>query len=234
MSIDELYVCTDLDDDCDQIPNDVDPCPADRGTKLDTDADNVGDDCDPNPTTSGDKLLAFEPFTELDPRWTQIAGSPWMIGDSRFEQLAFTDSQIERTVEPNIQPTVEAVLDAEVLDPGSSVGVYVSSTNNIPLECRIERNNNGGHDLLMILPTVSTMPIDRANNLPGKIADGIRIYGGQLVDGTVRCRARFGDDDALFVDWSGILPPRDNFSKVGFRTVGASMSVRALAIFVVP
>jgi hypothetical protein len=76
--------------------------------------------------------------------------------------------------------------------------------------------------------------VGRAKQLPGAgTGQRLRIYGGQLTNFQVRCRARYGDNDALFVDWTFFTSPAD-FDTVGFRVSFASATYRSVTVFTTP
>lgn len=226
-----LYECPPDDDDCDKLLDPVDPCPADPGDAKDGDGDGVGDACDPNLEAPVDSLLEFEGFVMADDRWVARGSGSWEIRDSA---LALDDGAVERAVATNSQPTIEVLLDPAFADEGSTVGVLVASmaSTGIPLECRIE-HHAAGDDLVMLLgdPAMGTpYEIGRARQLPGTASDGLRIYGTQLPDFTIRCRARYGANDALYVDWQAFTL-RVDFDTIGFRVGQGSAAYRSLAIY---
>jgi hypothetical protein len=219
--VDRLYECPLDDDDCDELLDAVDPCPADPGGREDEDGDEVGDACDPNLGVATDRLLDFDGFHGEDPRWTERVPASWHIRNST---LVLEAGAVERAVEMNSQPTVELVAEPRFVAEGDVVGVYVASktSTGILLECRVE-HHAAGDDLVMILTDPATdaqlVEIGRATQLPGNPRDGLRIYGGQLSSlQVIRCRARYGDSDALFVDWESFGTPVD-FDTVGMRVL---------------
>ncbi len=229
--LDALYECPPDDDDCDELLDRVDPCPADPGDDADEDGDGVGDECDPNIGAPIDALLAFDGFAAPDDNWFARGAAAWQVRNSA---LVLDDGAVERMVSTNRQPTVEVFITPRFATEGGSVGVYVASktATGIPLECRIE-HHEGGDDLVMLVGDPAMGPpaeVGRATKLPGSAADGLRIYGGQLADFKVRCRARYGASDALYVDWEFFTSPAD-FDTIGFRVAQASADYRAAAIY---
>jgi hypothetical protein len=229
--LDRLYECPPEDDDCDELLDVVDPCPADPGDEADEDGDLVGDACDPNAGMPIDGLLEFESFVTPDSRWMARGSASWQVRDS---VLALDEGAVERSVPTNRQPTVEIVLDPHFSEEGATVGAFVASktATGIPLECRVE-HHAAGDDLVMLVgdPTMGIpAEVGRATMLPGAPGERLRIYGGQLSDFKVRCRARYGTNDALYVDWSFFTSPAD-FDTVGFRVNRARADYRAVAIY---
>jgi hypothetical protein len=223
-------------DDGDQLCDVDDACPGDPGDDNDADGDHVGDDCDPHALQPIDRLLLFEPFTSFEPTsWSDIGLTPWTRGMSSFDQLdPSMTSQIERTVSMNVQPTVEVSIDATLDVELSSVGVYVENKSHVPLECRVVHFSTGD-ELRMVLGQVDdnatmTGVLDRAGPLAG--VGVLRITGGQLDDGSVRCSARYGNGQALQIQaLQGLIDPRDNFDVLGFHTIHAAVSVDSITVF---
>src|SRR5688500_6759848 len=102
--LDRLYVCEADDDDCDEIRDAIDLCPAGAGGATDEDGDGVGDDCDPNVSDPVDELLEFDSFAHADERWVGRGTASWQIRDSA---LVLDDGAVERMTPPNRQPSVE-------------------------------------------------------------------------------------------------------------------------------
>lgn len=231
-SIDRLYDCPLDDDDCDRLLDAEDPCPADPGGVDDEDGDGVGDDCDPNVGVPTDRLLGFDGFHGNDGGWVERGAASWAMGTS---ELVLTAGAVERMIPLNSQPTVELVIAPRFTAEGDAIGALVASKSStgIPLECRIE-HHAGGDDLVMLLgDPATTTPIElgRATQLPGSPRDGLRIYGGQLSNFKIRCRARYGTNDALYVDWEAFTSAAD-FDTIGLRAVGqASAEYRSVTIF---
>lgn len=232
--VDRLYECTPDDDDCDELVDRDDPCPGDPGDISDADRDGVGDACDPNLDLPIDQQLEFESFVTLDSRWMSRGEATW---DVRASEMVIGDGMVERAVPLNSQPTVAVALTPTFASEGGFVSVFVSSqaSTGIPLECRVEHTATGD-DLVMRLldATGGTLTeIGRAKQLPGAPRDGLRIYGGQLPSFIVRCRARYGDSDGLYVDWDFWTTPVD-FDHIGLRASQATAAVKSLAIYTVP
>jgi hypothetical protein len=229
--LDHLYECPDDDDDCDELLDRDDPCPADPGNTSDVDDDDVGDACDPDLNRGIDSLLEFEGFATKDPRWMARGDAAWDVRDSA---LVVEAGAVEREVPPNSQPTVEVLVDPEYAGEGSFVSVFVSSkaSTGIPLECRVEHSAAGDVLVMRLMDAQlnTFIEIDRVEGLPGSPRDGLRIYGGQMANYTVRCRARYGRDDALYVDWDA-WKERVDFDHIGLRTHEARGEFRALAIY---
>ena len=231
-SIDRLYECPLDDDDCDQLLDDVDPCPADPGNEDDEDGDGVGDDCDPNVGVATDRRLDFDGFKGNDDRWVANGTATWRVRNS---MMVLEEGAIERPVDVNSQPTVETVLAPRFVAEGDTVGVYVASkaSTGIPLECRVE-HHAAGDDLVILLanPDGTVLAeLGRATQLPGAPRDGLRIYGSQLPSFKIRCRARYGTNDALYVDWDAPTMPFD-FDTIGLRVMQqASAEYRSVTIF---
>jgi hypothetical protein len=231
-SVDRLYDCPLDDDDCDRLLDADDPCPADPGSRDDEDKDGVGDACDPNLALSNDRLLLFDGFTTSQALWMSRGEATWQMKGSA---LALTSGAVERMLEPNLRPSVELVIDASFSAEGDVVGAFVASkaSTGIPLECRVE-HHEAGDDLVMVLVDPATdmaSEIARATGLPGSSKDPLRIYGGQLTNNAVRCRARYGDADALFVDWQAFTSAAD-MDTVGLRvTQTATAHYRSVTVF---
>jgi hypothetical protein len=229
-----LGPCT--NDDGDQLCDVDDPCPGDPGDGKDADGDHVGDDCDPHALQPIDRLLLFEPFTSFEPTsWSDIGLTPWTRGVSSFDQLdPSTTAQVERTVSMNVQPTVEVSIDATLDAELSSVGVYVENKSHVPLECRVVHLATGD-ELRMVLGqsddnATLTGVVAQAGPLAG--VGLLRISGGQLDDGSVRCSARYGNAQSLPIQaLQGLVDPRDNFDVIGFHTIHAAMSVDSFTVF---
>lgn len=105
----------------------------------------------------------------------------------------------------------------------------------VPLECRIVHHATGDDLVMLIANTV----LHTAPTLPGRSSDGLRIYGGQLPDGTIRCRARYGDSDGLYLDltdpiWKPVITPRATIDRIGLRTIQASAKFRSVVLYSVP
>jgi hypothetical protein len=230
--LDSVYECPTDDDDCDRLLDAVDPCPADPGSDDDEDRDGVGDECDPNRGMATDRRLDFDGFTANPERWMARGTATFDIDRS---ELALESGAVERAVAANSQPTVEIVLDPTFVAEGDTVGVYVASKSStgIPLECRIE-HHAAGDDLVMLLgdPSMGTpAEVARATMLPGSPKDGLRIYGGQLANFKIRCRARYGASDGLYVDWDLFRAAAD-FDTVGLRVQKqARADYRSVTIF---
>ncbi len=231
-SVDRLYDCPLDDDDCDRLLDADDPCPADPGSRDDEDKDGVGDACDPNLALAHDRLLVFDGFTTSQALWMSRGEATWDMSGSA---LTLTSGAVERMLEPNLQPTVELVIDAAFSTEGDTVGAYVASTTGtgIPLECRVE-HHEAGDDLVMVLidpATGSPSELARATGLPGSSNDPLRIYGGQLPNFDVRCRARYGDADALFVDWQAFTAAADMDTLGLHVTQTATAQYRSVTVF---
>lgn len=229
--LDGLYECPLDDDDCDRLLDRADPCPADPGNTDDEDGDGVGDDCDPNTGVATDRLLEFASFATPDPQWIAPVAATFEFRDSA---LVLADGAVERAVASNSRPTVEVVSDPVFAGEGATIGAYVRSktATGIPLECRVE-HHAAGDDLVVLIGDPAMGPpaeVGRARGLPGAPGDGLRIYGGQLANFDVRCRARYGSNDALYVDWHFFNAPAD-FDTVGFRVSQASAAYRSVTIF---
>jgi len=240
LGLDEVYQCPPNDDDCDKLLDNVDPCPADPNDVSDGDGDGVGDACDPNVETPGDTIARFDGFGVRDLGWTVFSGdAQWSWRDSLLAQDDVATGAIELPIDVIYQPTVEVFMNPDFEGDGSIIGVYVLATTgsgaNIPLECRIVHYETHD-DLIMILRTRDDAPLITmpAPSLPGKRTDGLRIYGGQLPDGTVRCRARYGDADSLYVDLKGWVTPRAMMDRVGLRTVSSRAEFRSVVVYAVP
>jgi hypothetical protein len=123
---------------------------------------------------------------------------------------------------------VEVVLDPVFAVEGAVVGVYVASkaSTGIPLECRVE-HHPAGDELVMFLGTAE---IGRATGLVGRPGEVLRIYGGQLPDYKIRCRARYGDTDSVYVDLTLFTSPAD-FDTIGLRTQQASADFRSVTVY---
>jgi hypothetical protein len=230
--IDELYECPANDDDCDRLLDDGDPCPADPGDAMDEDHDGVGDACDPNLSSAGDTISVFDGFSRDPSTWMVMSGTAaWSEHDSSMVQPAADDGVLERLLDTFVQPTVELSISATLGEDGSAVGAYVATPAKIPLECRIVHHATGD-DLLMF---IGTAMVASATNIPGKIGDGLRLYGGQLPLGAIRCRARYGTNDAISVDYTAsFITPRATIDRVGLRTIKASAEFHAVVIYSVP
>ena len=232
--LDRLYVCAADDDDCDELRDAVDLCPAGPGGAADQDGDGVGDDCDPNVDDAVDRLLEFDSFALPDARWTARGTASWEIRDSA---LVLDDGAVERMTRANRQPSVELHVVPEFHAEGATVGAFVASksaTGN-PLECRIEHHATGD-DLVMLIGDVTTgnlTEVARVTNLPGSPEDGLRLFGSQLSNFLVRCYARYGKSDGVFVVWPHFESAAD-FDTIGFRVSQASAAYGAMAIYTRP
>ncbi|HEY5920158.1 MAG TPA: hypothetical protein VIV11_00750 [Kofleriaceae bacterium] len=228
---DHVYECPLDDDDCDELRDRVDPCPADPGDDADEDRDGVGDECDPNVGVPNDSLLEFESFTESGNAWTARGEATWEMDRSA---LVLGVGAVERMVPANIQPTVEVVFDATFPTDVGSVGVFVASKSStgIPLECRVEHHADGDDLVMLVGDPAAGQPFEagRARQLPGKPGDRLRIYGSQLANFDIRCRARYGRNDTVSVDWVFFTAPAD-LDTVGFRVDNASAKYGSLAIY---
>lgn len=230
--LDALYVCRGDDEDCDELRDNVDPCPADPGTDADQDGDGIGDDCDPNIALAVDEVLELENFSTADPRWTtRGAAASWSIENGALELY---DGAVERMTPPNRQPSVELFVAPSFRNEGAIVGAFVASKSatGVPLECRVEHHAKGD-DLVMLVGDAGKEPtteVGRATNLRGSPTEVLRIYGSQLTDFKVRCVARYGANDALYVEWEHFMAPAD-FDTIGFRVTNASASYRTLTIY---
>lgn len=231
-SVDRLYECPLDDDDCDRLLDADDPCPADPGDRDDEDGDGVGDACDPNLALSIDRQLVFDGFTTSEALWMSRGEAAWQVKGSA---MVLTSGAVERMIEPNLQPTVELVIDAAFSAEGDTVGAYVASKSatGIPLECRVEHHATGDDLVMVLLDPTTGAPgeLVRAKGLPGSAKDPLRIYGGQLPNNDVRCRARYGDADALFVDWDAFDAAAD-VDTVGLHvTQTATAQYRSVTVF---
>jgi hypothetical protein len=228
--LDRLYECRPDDDDCDGLPDEVDPCPGNPGTAADEDGDGVGDECDPNIGLPVDALLEFESFSTPDPRWRERGAATWQFTGSALELV---DGAVERAAPPNRQPSVELFVTPSFRNEGAIVGAFVASKSatGVPLECRVEHHASGD-DLVMLVgdPAEGTTEVGRARNLRGLPSEGLRIFGSQLTDYIVRCHARYGSSDALHVEWAYFTGPAD-FDTIGFRVSRASAAFHALTIY---
>ncbi len=220
-------VCPAGDDDCDGIADAKDPCPADYGDRADDDGDGVGNVCDPNPQDPGDSILLFDPFAGHEP-WT-ITGGSWTFTESAFIQASFDEAHAQNPAPPNIQPTLEVVVYPTYGGENASVGAYVQNMSNVPLECRVVHHATGDMLEMLLGPTAVIMT---AGPLTGE--GRLRIYGGQTPAGSIRCRARYGDDPVVTVEGlGGVIDPRDNFDLYGLHTVDASAAFESLVIYTV-
>lgn len=231
-SVDHLYECPADDDDCDKLLNRDDPCPGDAGNTDDQDGDGVGDDCDPHVAMNIDQHLVFDGLVDNDGRWGERGAAAFHMHDS---SLLLDTGAVERAVPPNSEPTVEVVIDPTWGAEGGTVGVFVASKSStgIPLECRVEHHEEGD-DLVVVLidpNTLAANEVGRARGIPGGLpGDPLRIYGGQLANFSIRCRARYGISDSLFVDWAFFSSAAD-FDTIGFHVTQASASYHAVTIF---
>jgi len=227
---DRVYDCPIDDDDCDKLRDRVDPCPADPGDDADVDGDGVGDACDPELEAAVDSMVEFEGFATADARWMEREPAMWQVVDSA---LVLDAGSVERTTPMNSQPTVEAVVDPRFAGEGATVGVLVASKSStgIPLECFVEHHADGDDLVMVVGDRASPIYQARARQLPaGAAGDSLRIYGGQLSNFVVRCRARYGNNDGLYVDWV-FWNSRVDFDTIGFHVDQASADYRALAIY---
>jgi hypothetical protein len=228
--LDHLYECQVDDDDCDALPDTVDPCPGNPGTAVDEDRDGVGDDCDPNLGLPVDVQLEFESFVARDTRWVEREPATWEVNGSALELV---DGAVERAAPANRQPSVELFVTPSFRNHGAVVGAFVASKSatGVPLECRVE-HQAGGDDLVMLVgdPVMGTTEVGRARNMRGLPSEGLRIFGSQLTDFTVRCHARYGASDALYVEWRYFTEIAD-FDTIGFRVSRASAEFHALTIY---
>lgn len=74
------------DEDGDAVDDACDVCPHVAGSQADADGDNVGDACDPEPAIARQQIVLFDPFTSIDPAWTNMGamlGSDEVILDAR-------------------------------------------------------------------------------------------------------------------------------------------------------
>ena len=79
--------------------------------------------------------------------------------------------------------------------------------------------DNGGGGVLM-----STGPIMGIGR--------VRLTGGQLDSGTVRCSASYGGAPAVQIEaLGGAIDPQDDFNVIGFHTIRATMSVQSFTIY---
>src|SRR5262245_19575410 len=75
----DAFVCVggpQHDEDGDGVIDSCDVCPhiADPG-QADADGDRVGDACDPEPAIPRQQIAVFDPFTSIDPAWTNSGGT---------------------------------------------------------------------------------------------------------------------------------------------------------------
>ena len=230
-SLDRLYVCEPNDEDCDELADGVDPCPSDPGTADDQDGDGIGDECDPNITMAVDEMLELETFATDDGRWTARGAATWRITGG---ELVLDDGAVERMASPNRQPSVELFVAPSFRNEGAIVGAFVASKSatGVPLECRVEHQANGDDLVMLVGDSASEQltEVGRATNLRGSPTDTLRIYGSQLTDFKVRCLARYGSNDALYVEWEHFTAAAD-FDTIGFRVSNASAAYRTLAVY---
>jgi hypothetical protein len=221
--------CLVVDDDCDSLVDDVDPCPADRGDDSDSDGDGVGDGCDPNQGVAVDSILFFEPFREPNDVWVQTdTVGAWAIDGSAFVESALGDTSIQRLVPANTQATVEALLDPEFSGVGSSVGVYVSSVSHIPLECRVTRTAQG--DMLEMVLN-NTVTLGSSGPLSG--SGRLWIVGGQIPNAAIRCSARYGPLGVAVDFGMGLIGARANFDTIGLHVNQATAAFQSLIAYTV-
>lgn len=73
---------TQWNEDMDLLGDLCDPCPQYAAVQLDTDSDSIGNDCDPRPTMAGDTLALFEGFNvngAVPAGWTTSGGGTWGV-----------------------------------------------------------------------------------------------------------------------------------------------------------
>ena len=226
-----LYECPANDDDCDELLDDVDPCPADRGDTADEDGDGVGDACDPNLGVPGDTITSFSGFATDDGSWQVLAGD-WHVADSALSGSGITNGDARHAIELATQPTIEISATLEFAGEGSAIGGYVvTDTNQVVVQCWVVHETSG--DLLEVL--LFDTPVAMVAGLPGKASEGLRLYGGQLPSGAMRCRARYGDHDSLSIDYGlGLFPDPSSIIAIGVRTVQTTAQFQSAVVYAVP
>src|SRR5438045_6297948 len=67
----DAKLCVARDEDCDDILDMTDFCPADSKNNTDTDADGVGDLCDTDDALEPNRIAFFDGFNDATGGWTQ-------------------------------------------------------------------------------------------------------------------------------------------------------------------
>jgi len=226
-----FYECPANDDDCDELLDDVDPCPADPGNANDEDGDGVGDACDPNLAMPGDAITSFSGFATDDGNW-QILTGDWKVADSALSEAGITSGDARRPIDLATRPTIELSATFEFAGEGSAIGGYVvTDDNQIIVQCWVLHEASG--DVLEVL--LFDTPVAMVAGLPGKPSDGLRLYGGQLPSGAMRCRARYGNNDSLSIDYGlGLFPSPSSIVAIGVRTVQTATHFQSAVVYARP
>jgi hypothetical protein len=229
--------CAVDDDDCDQIPNAIDLCPADPDDGTDTDADGVGDACDPSPTLAGDSIAMFYPMVVVDSMWAVGVGGTWTFDNSALNQTNISvDATTEHPAPPSIiEPTVEVVIEPTFAGDGSMVGAYVvASPSGFVLMCRVVHHDAGDELQMLYGSNLSSLTLAKT---AGPLTPGpqLRLYGGQLPDSdhSVICRARYdavGVAVTLDPALSRVLG-RASFAAMGLGTHQATAAFDSVTVY---
>jgi hypothetical protein len=200
------------DEDCDGIPNDRDPCPADPRVidNTDTDRDGVGDGCDPSGATAEQRLV-FDGFVDDRSHWVQMTGA-WEFADSVLT-TSDANAEIRLTLPAQaLRPYGELHLDDLVPFSDASFVAFYGEQSGLQATCKIVIHTSDPiHVLRLEIVQMKEAPI------PGSGPLRLEFYA--LTDGTLHCRARHNDDpDTELVD-------TDNFGMVNAMTVGIQTSM---------
>lgn len=117
----------DHDEDGDAWMDGCDVCPATPdGGQEDRDGDGVGDACDPNPGDPRDRLVFFDSFETMDPRWSAYGtGGEWSFAAGEVRQTTDHGTGILIYDREFANATAEVVMRGQQTDPDNASGSNV-------------------------------------------------------------------------------------------------------------
>jgi hypothetical protein len=180
-----VYSQDPLDEDCDAIANDVDPCPAElKGGSADADGDGVGNACDPSGEL--EHRVLFDGFTDNSHPWVQNRGGWKFMGGA----LANTAGDGEITIPiATTRPTAQIFVDQITTSVDNASLTLFGGDQGARVRCSLVFHMPGNSQILTLdVPFVGTI------TAPVVGSGLLRLELGQFPDNKFRCRAHYADD----------------------------------------